>query len=115
MEVVTGAHLMHISSRFHHFNGNREPSSLVVGGPDDETFARPPTDSRAPRGWLVDLIQHFGRLGGFTALKDRFLSPNAPSLSVSAIFALLRPFGLCCEFLTVPTIIDYFLPIIVSS
>ncbi|KAG7177623.1 ubiquitin carboxyl-terminal hydrolase FAF-X-like [Homarus americanus] len=96
---------------FHTFNGTR-PSETVPQGsqiPDYELYARPP-DPRNPRGWLVDLINLFGKLGGFQILLERFQSGK--NLSVPVICALLRPFGLCFEMLTVPTIEKYFMPIV---
>lgn len=101
------------SSRFHTFNGTR-PSETVPQGsqiPDSELFARPP-DPRNPRGWLVDLINLFGKHGGFQILLERFQSGK--NLSVPVICALLRPFGLCYEMLTIPTIEKYFMSIVVS-
>lgn len=102
-----------LTFRFHTFNGTR-PSETVPQGsqiPDYELYARPP-DPRNPRGWLVDLINLFGKLGGFQILLERFQSGK--NLSVPVICALLRPFGLCYEMLTVPTIEKYFMPIVVS-
>jgi len=100
--------------RFHAYNSNRESSTLAGNDAEDETFARPAADSRSPRGWLVDLIQQFGKHGGFVTLKERFTSTTAPALTVPIIFSLLRPFGQCCEFLTQHTISEYLLPCIVS-
>lgn len=40
------------------------------------------------QGWLVDLINHFGELGGFQLLLDRFL--KGPCLSVAVVAALLK-------------------------
>jgi ubiquitin carboxyl-terminal hydrolase 9/24 len=54
----------------------------------------------------------FGNLGGFQILLERFQSGK--NLTVTVIYALIRPFGLCYEFLTVHTIVKYFMPIIVS-
>jgi hypothetical protein len=56
--------------------------------------------------------RRFGNLGGFQILLERFQSGK--NLTVTVIYALIRPFGLCYEFLTVHTIVKYFMPIIVS-
>ncbi|XP_047471205.1 probable ubiquitin carboxyl-terminal hydrolase FAF-X isoform X2 [Penaeus chinensis] len=105
------AMVLNPNSKFHTFNGTR-PSETVPQGsqiPDSELFARPP-DPRNPRGWLVDLINLFGKHGGFQILLERFQSGK--NLSVPVICALLRPFGLCYEMLTIPTIEKYFMSIV---
>ncbi|KAF4080000.1 hypothetical protein AMELA_G00165480 [Ameiurus melas] len=97
--------------KFHIYNGTR-PSESVPAGPqlaDDELFACPP-DVRSPKGWLVDLINKFGALGGFQILHDRFMSGQ--SLNVQIIAALIKPFGQCYEFLTLHTVKTFFLPVI---
>lgn len=127
-------------TRFHVFNG-AHPSETVPPGsniPDEQIFARSPPDTRQPRGWLVDLINkqvsclqflylncnfyiiskkqplyRFGHLGGFQILLDRF--QNGQKLSVTTIYALIRPFGLCHEHLTAHTITKYLMPIVVSN
>ncbi|KAJ9591429.1 hypothetical protein L9F63_002035 [Diploptera punctata] len=61
------------NNKFHTFNGSR-PSETVPSGsniPDEELYARLPPDSRTPRGWLVDLINRFGTLGGFQILLEK--------------------------------------------
>lgn len=127
---------------------------------DSQIFARPPPEPRSPKGWLVDLINRFGQMGGFDNLLERFnigiaamvqkateietlsvgastLSLNdenarkvsttsisstnaAPSpttveqsksLTLSLIYALIKPFGQCADLLTLPTIQKYFMPI----
>lgn len=98
--------------KFHTFNLTR-PSELYPlnsnSNSEEEIFAKSP-DVRAPRGWLVDLINRFGKLNGFQLLLERFQSEQ--NLSLPVMFALIRPFGLCNEMLTVSTITKYFLPII---
>lgn len=126
---------------------------------DSQIFARPPPEPRSPKGWLVDLINRFGQMGGFDNLLERFnigiaamvqkatemeslsvgastlslndensrkvsttsiTSTNATptpnneqskSLTLSLIYALIKPFGQCADLLTLPTIQKYFMPI----
>ncbi|CAG9840067.1 unnamed protein product [Diabrotica balteata] len=106
------AMVLNPNNKFHSFNSSRQSETA---GPncnlsEEELFARPSSDLRNPRGWLVDLINKFGELGGFQVLLDRFQSGK--NLSISIVFALLRPFGLCFEFLTVHSINKYILPIL---
>ena len=97
--------------KFHTFNLTRpsELTPLGSNGSEEEVFAKA-ADIRAPRGWLVDLINRFGKLNGFKLLLERFQSEQ--NLSLPVMCALIRPFGLCCEMLTIPTIEKYFLAII---
>ena len=69
--------------RFHHYNASQPsktvpPSSQIPGA---DIFARP-TDLRVPKGWLIDLINHFGSEGGFLGLLEKFNSFSSPSLEV---------------------------------
>ncbi|KAH9509417.1 putative ubiquitin carboxyl-terminal hydrolase FAF-X [Bulinus truncatus] len=96
--------------KFHTYNATRQcevgPGANLS---EDALFARPP-DHRTPKGWLVDLVNRFGQLDGFTILLDRFL--RGPPLSVPVIASLIKPFGLCSEVLTPHTVEKYFMPIV---
>ncbi|KAL3226071.1 hypothetical protein MRX96_004514 [Rhipicephalus microplus] len=52
-------------NKFHSYNGTRPSDSVPPGSQisDDQVFARP-VDTRTPKGWVVDLINRFGNLGG---------------------------------------------------
>ena len=63
--------------------------------------------------FFILICHRFGNLGGFQILLERFQSGK--NLTVTVIYALIRPFGLCYEFLTVHTIVKYFMPIVVSK
>ncbi|CAG9771327.1 unnamed protein product [Ceutorhynchus assimilis] len=106
------AMVLNPNNKFHSFNSSRQSETA---GPncilsEEELYARPSPDLRNPRGWLVDLINRFGELGGFQKLLERFQSGK--NLSVSIVYALLTPFGLCYEFLTPHTIHKYVLPVL---
>lgn len=64
------------------------------------------------QGWLVDFLNRFGDLGGFEKIFTRILSSET-KLTVPVVVALLKPWGLCYEYLTQSTIKKYFTPIIV--
>ena len=72
------------------------------------TYAR--SFLKTPYGWLVDFINYFGELNGFKLLLERFTS--SVKLNIQVIAALLKPWGLCYQFLTAHTVKTYFLPII---
>lgn len=50
---------------------------------------------------------------GFNILLARFQSGR--NLTIPVMHALLRPFGLCYELLTVHTIVKYLMPIVVRT
>lgn len=108
------AMVLNPNNKFHTFNSSRQSETAGAGCnlSEEELFARPSSDPRNPRGWLVDLINRFGELGGFQKLLERF--QNGKNLNVSVVYALLTPFGFCYEFLTPHTIHKYVLPILVS-
>ncbi|XP_068152261.1 probable ubiquitin carboxyl-terminal hydrolase FAF isoform X1 [Drosophila tropicalis] len=132
-------------NKFNTFNAARQPECFAA--PDciwgvldsNKMFARPPPEPKNARGWLVDLINRFGQLGGFDNLLERFNSGleilkrnqnqkkasgksaasdsssgdgNAQDnrLTLALIHSLLRPFGQCHELLTPATIAKYFMP-----
>nr|CAD7574966.1 unnamed protein product [Timema californicum] len=112
LAMVFLAMVFNPNNKFHTFNSSR-PSETVPptsNVPDEDVYARPPADSRTPRGWLVDLVNKFGALGGFQILLERF--QGGKNLTVTVIHALIRPFGLCYELLTVHTIVKYLMPIV---
>lgn len=77
--------------------------------PAEEPFAQC-VDARNPKGWLVDLLNRFGHLGGFDRLLERFCDTNG--LTVPLIHALVRPFGQCHALLTRRTLNTYLMPIV---
>ncbi|KAF5307812.1 hypothetical protein FQR65_LT06684 [Abscondita terminalis] len=100
------------NSKFHAFNSARQSETIGTSTTlsEEELYARPSIDSRNPRGWLVDLLNKFGELGGFQILLERF--QTGKNLNISVVFALLRPFGLAHEHLTPHTVNKYLLPIL---
>ena len=102
------------NNKFHTFNASRQSETVTPACnlSEEELYARPMNDLRSTRGWLVDLINQFGELNGFQLLLERF--QNGKNLNVTVVYALLRPFGLCYEYLTPHTINKYLLPVLVS-
>ncbi|XP_031549243.1 probable ubiquitin carboxyl-terminal hydrolase FAF-X isoform X2 [Actinia tenebrosa] len=105
-------------SRFNDYNGARPSETLSQGTSSSSTntsdnntevYAKSP-ETGPPKGWLVDLVNRFGSLGGFGILQDRVCSKD--NLNVPLLSALLKPFGYCAEVLTTQTVEKYFLPII---
>nr|NP_733455.1 fat facets, isoform C [Drosophila melanogaster]AAN14291.1 fat facets, isoform C [Drosophila melanogaster] len=129
-------------NKFNTFNAGRQPECFAA--PDyiwgqldsNKMYARPPPEPKNARGWLVDLINRFGQLGGFDNLLERFniglelLKRNQNKctgknisvegrvengaqdnrLTLALIHSLLRPFGQCYELLMPATIAKYFMP-----
>lgn len=67
------------------------------------------------QGWLVDLLNRFGKRNGFQMVLERFTTAPSESrpLSFPVISAMIRPFGQCHEVLTMETIQTYFIPVVV--
>lgn len=66
-----------------------------------------------PKLWLCELIEDFGTLGGFDKVKAHFdHNAKAGTLTVALVSALIRPFGLCHEYLSEQTVTSYFLEMI---
>ena len=103
------------NNKFHVYNSSRAceaTTGIVSSGvstSEEDMFAAP-IDSRLPKGWLVDMINAFGHHNGFKKVHDRIMSGE--NLTVPLIFALVRPFGMCFELLTLKTVKQFFLPII---
>lgn len=97
------------SSKFHHYNASRPSKTVPLSSqiPGEDVFARP-TDFRAPKGFLIDLINHFGTEGGFQRLLEKFKSFENPPIDL--IGAYLKPFGMCIELLTSSCIQSYMVP-----
>ncbi|CAF4271256.1 unnamed protein product, partial [Rotaria sp. Silwood2] len=101
--------LMNPSCRYHQSNHSRlSDLQLAV---DKEIFASSNEFRLPQRGWLIDFINRFGDLGGFDKILTRFLSSET-KLTISVVVALLKPWGLCYEYLTQATVKKYFAPII---
>ncbi|CAF0890240.1 unnamed protein product [Adineta ricciae] len=101
--------IMNPQGRYHQVNYNR--GCLYQLQNTTEPFSPSLEYRGAQRGWLVDLINKFGDLGGFDKLLARFTSSET-KLTISLVVALLKPWGLCYDYLTQSTIKKYFEPII---
>ncbi|CAF3635592.1 unnamed protein product [Rotaria socialis] len=101
--------VMNPTGRYHQANHNR--TSLYHLKNDSEPFAATMEYRFPQRGWLVDFINKFGELGGFDKILNRFTSSET-KLTISVVIALLKPWGLCYEYLTQSTIEKYFARII---
>lgn len=89
------------------YNMNRLQNVNIQAEDEEKDVYAALPDSRCLRGWLISLINKFGSLGGFQKLLDRFM--KGPPLTVPLIAALLKPFGLCYEYLAQWTVETYFL------
>ena len=98
------------SNKFHTYNSSRTSDSGPAEDGVEKVVWAHSQDSRQPKGWLVDLLNVFGAEGGFQLVHDRIMS--GANLSVPLIYALIRPFGLCYEMLTLNTVKQFFLPVI---
>ncbi|XP_061744458.1 ubiquitin carboxyl-terminal hydrolase 24 isoform X2 [Nerophis ophidion] len=69
-----------------------------VFGDEANVFAVSPSNTyqKEPHGWLVDLVNQFGELGGFTAIQTKL---NVEEIEIACISALVQPLGVCAEYL----------------
>ncbi|XP_029684386.1 ubiquitin carboxyl-terminal hydrolase 24 isoform X3 [Takifugu rubripes] len=69
-----------------------------VFGDEANMFAISPSNSyqKEPHGWLVDLVNRFGELGGFTAIQAKL---NADEIEIASVSALVQPLGVSAEYL----------------
>ncbi|KAA0708793.1 Ubiquitin carboxyl-terminal hydrolase 24 [Triplophysa tibetana] len=65
---------------------------------EDNMFAVSPSSSyqKEPHGWLVDLVNRFGEMGGFTAIQCKL---NQEEIEIGCVSALVQPLGVCAEYL----------------
>ncbi|KAK1795882.1 hypothetical protein P4O66_008991 [Electrophorus voltai] len=65
---------------------------------EDGMFAVSPSTSyqKEPHGWLVDLVNRFGEMGGFTAIQSKL---NQEEMEIGSVSALVQPLGVCAEYL----------------
>uniref|UniRef100_A0A671UUN8 ubiquitinyl hydrolase 1 n=1 Tax=Sparus aurata TaxID=8175 RepID=A0A671UUN8_SPAAU len=69
-----------------------------VFGEEANMFAVSPSNTyqKEPHGWLVDLVNRFGELGGFTAIQTKL---NADEIEIASVSALVQPLGVGAEYL----------------
>ncbi|XP_031724129.1 ubiquitin carboxyl-terminal hydrolase 24 isoform X7 [Anarrhichthys ocellatus] len=69
-----------------------------VFGEEANMFAVSPSNAyqKEPHGWLVDLVNRFGELGGFTAIQAKL---NTEELEIACVSALVQPLGVGAEYL----------------
>ncbi|XP_028817089.1 ubiquitin carboxyl-terminal hydrolase 24 isoform X2 [Denticeps clupeoides] len=65
---------------------------------EDAMFAVSPSSSyqKEPHGWLVDLVNRFGEMGGFAAIQSKL---NMEDVEIACVSALVQPLGVCAEYL----------------
>ncbi|CAB4065786.1 USP9_24 [Lepeophtheirus salmonis] len=85
---------------FHTTNAKKQPQSRSI-------FTN---DGFRSNGILLDFIEGFGSLGGFDVLYDRLYHPAKSGICL--INAIIKPFGLCAEFLSQDILQRYFLPLL---
>uniref|UniRef100_A0A3B3YMA8 Ubiquitin carboxyl-terminal hydrolase 24 n=1 Tax=Poecilia mexicana TaxID=48701 RepID=A0A3B3YMA8_9TELE len=69
-----------------------------VFGDEANIFAVSPSNTyqKEPHGWLVDLVNRFGELGGFAAIQTKLSSEE---IEIACVSALVQPLGVCAEYL----------------
>uniref|UniRef100_M4A9N3 ubiquitinyl hydrolase 1 n=1 Tax=Xiphophorus maculatus TaxID=8083 RepID=M4A9N3_XIPMA len=69
-----------------------------VFGDEANIFGVSPSNTyqKEPHGWLVDLVNRFGELGGFAAIQTKLSSEE---IEIACVSALVQPLGVCAEYL----------------
>ncbi|XP_034559395.1 ubiquitin carboxyl-terminal hydrolase 24 isoform X6 [Notolabrus celidotus] len=85
----------------YHFKNRMKVSQrnwAEVFGDEANMFAVSPSNTyqKEPHGWLVDLVNRFGELGGFTAIQTKL---NADEIEIASVSALVQPLGVGAEYL----------------
>ncbi|CAJ0965117.1 unnamed protein product [Ranitomeya imitator] len=78
----------------------------VFGEGNTYAVSPPSALQKEPHGWLVDLVNRFGELGGLTAIQTKL---NSEQIELAEVSALVQPLGVCAEYLnssTVQTMLD---------
>ncbi|EPY84563.1 hypothetical protein CB1_000466001 [Camelus ferus] len=65
-----------------------------------------------PHGWVVDLVNKFGELGGFAAIQAKLHSED---IELGAVSALLQPLGVCAEYLNSSVVQPMLDPVILTT
>ncbi|XP_075688794.1 ubiquitin carboxyl-terminal hydrolase 24 isoform X3 [Rhinoderma darwinii] len=70
---------------------------------EGNTYAVSPATAlqKEPHGWLVDLVNRFGELGGLTAIQAKL---NSENIELAEVSALVQPLGVCAEYLNSSTV-----------
>lgn len=70
------------------------------------------TFQKEPHGWVVDLVNKFGELGGFAAIQAKLHSED---IELGAVSALVQPLGVCAEYLNSSVVQPMLDPVILTT
>ncbi|XP_045440607.1 ubiquitin carboxyl-terminal hydrolase 24 isoform X7 [Pipistrellus kuhlii] len=70
------------------------------------------TFQKEPHGWVVDLVNKFGELGGFAAIQAKLRSED---IELGAVSALVQPLGVCAEYLNSSVVQPMLDPVILTT
>ncbi|MXQ91191.1 hypothetical protein E5288_WYG006786 [Bos mutus] len=70
------------------------------------------TFQKEPHGWVVDLVNKFGELGGFAAIQAKLHSED---IELGAVSALVQPLGVCAEYLNSSVVQPMLDPVILNT
>uniref|UniRef100_H3APV7 Ubiquitin carboxyl-terminal hydrolase 24 n=1 Tax=Latimeria chalumnae TaxID=7897 RepID=H3APV7_LATCH len=70
--------------------------SEVFGEGNMYAISPPSNYQKEPHGWLIDLVNRFGEMGGFAAIQAKL---NSEGIELAGVSALVQPLGVCAEYL----------------
>lgn len=81
---------------------------------EGNVFAVSPVSAfqKEPHGWVVDLVNKFGELGGFAAIQAKLHSED---VELGAVSALVQPLGVCAEYLNASVVQPMLDPVILTT
>ncbi|CAM1321691.1 USP24 (predicted) [Pycnogonum litorale] len=107
-------------NQFHSKNRLKEPESdkwdKIFGADGPYAICPSSSDEKDPCGWLVDFINKFGEQGGFEEIQKTLKTQDGDiTTQLQSIAALLKPLGICAEYLKAERICPLLSPFMENS
>uniref|UniRef100_A0A915K9F7 Uncharacterized protein n=1 Tax=Romanomermis culicivorax TaxID=13658 RepID=A0A915K9F7_ROMCU len=104
-------HSHNCQKRYGSFEKNRIEVTTSDNNNENSVITLSPLSSEE-EDWLVFLLNHFGKCGGFKKLSQRIEECDNSQINCSLIYSVLKPFAQCYLFLTEETVKLYFAKIL---
>ncbi|XP_064393950.1 probable ubiquitin carboxyl-terminal hydrolase FAF-X [Halichondria panicea] len=99
------------NSKWQLFNCNMLPDTCPKGTDVEKLFAFPVEGKNIKvYGWLLDMLNYFGKSGGFQTLHDRIVKGD--NLTVPLVAALIKPMGYCADYISERVFQTFLVPVV---